>query len=350
MKFKKKTRRKSFKKGGSGRKNNRHNRVTRNKVEGSPSGTVCNPNSRKKKVGPNTCFTPKAVDLLRNLYNMKYPDQRVRASTPREILAEIQVNSKSECKKDICLINEFAKTPRDKNVLKALLFPPPQPKEWNDDPDAWLSNFDIIDVLRQYEASYPHFTFIGPSPIDYNTKLSGIRCVCPRLCRFNLENWLNHIEPERGVAVTKIGIIFNLDPHHKGGSHWVSMFVDLVDNFIFYFNSTSAPIPARINNLVLDIQKQGLNLKPPKKLSFHQNTLTSHQKWNSECGMYSLYFIITMLLREKEINYNSNTTPETQKMSAHELIDMFKGRNGYPRITDKDMFNKRKEYYSKNET
>lgn len=303
----------------------------------------CNPNARKNKIANNTCFTPKSIDLLKEYYNQNNPGSMIQSKEPKDILREIQLNTNQKCKEDICLINEFAKSKRDQNVLKALLFPPPRPEKWDQDPDTWLTNFDIMDVLNQYETAYPNFAFIGPSPINYNTRLSGIKCVCPKLCQLNLSKYLNHIDPKRGVPIDKIGIVFNLDPHHKSGSHWVSMFIDLVDNFVFFFNSTGSRIPKRINNLVIDVIRQGEKLTPPKKMVFHQNTNTAHQKANTECGMYCMYFIITMLLREKEINY---TSTESKKLSVSELIHLFKGTKGNPRIPDAQVFKKRNEYYS----
>ena len=36
---------------------------------------------------------------------------------------------------------------------------------------------------------------------------------------------------------TKIGVVFNLDPHNRGGSHWVSMYTDLMKGGIYFFDS-----------------------------------------------------------------------------------------------------------------
>ena len=43
------------------------------------------------------------------------------------------------------------------------------------------------------------------------------------------------------------------------------------------------------------IIKQGLALNPPIKFKFDQNYPKQHQYTTSECGMYSLYFIVSML-------------------------------------------------------
>ena len=54
------------------------------------------------------------------------------------------------------------------------------------------------------------------------------------------------------------------------------------------------------------VLKQGNELFSPKKMKFHQNHF-SHQKQNTECGMYSIYFIISMLLRRVDILADPNS-------------------------------------------
>ena len=93
--------------------------------------------------------------------------------------------------------------------------------------------------------------------------------------------------------INKIGIIFNLDKHNEPGSHWVSMFVDLSDKFIFYMDSALNPIPEEIISLKNKIIKQAEHLDI--HLDFDNNYPIMHQRGNNECGMYSLFFIITML-------------------------------------------------------
>ena len=296
---------------------------------------ICNPTARKNKITKNSCFTPKAVELLKSYYNTQHPNKKILKRNPRQILREIKKLAPTTCKSDVCIINKFTKNKRDANMLKALLYPPPKPENWDDDPDAWLSNFDIMDVLNQYEKSYPNFTLIGPSSIDYDTEIHPNQFVCRRLREFNLETYLQKTPP-----ITKIGVVFNLDPHYKGGSHWVSLFIDLEHYFIFYFDSNGNSIPANIKKFVDMVMKQASTLELPKKLEFHQNTKTEHQMTNTECGMYSLYFIITMLLREKEIKYDVEGGG-SQKMTTQELFDLFKNK----RIPDMFVFEKRDEYF-----
>ena len=43
------------------------------------------------------------------------------------------------------------------------------PKEWKKNLLNGLSNFDIEDVMKQYEKKYPSFIFMGPFPSDCPT-------------------------------------------------------------------------------------------------------------------------------------------------------------------------------------
>lgn len=293
----------------------------------------CNTISRKNKISKNSCFTNESLLLLKDSYNAKNPNMKITSTDGKHILREIQTKSNQVCREDLCLIEKFSNNKRDQDMLKTLLFTPPKPSEWYSDPDAWLSNFDIMKVLNQYQVSFPHFAFIGPSPIDYDTKMNKTTCVCRNLCEFQVRKYVEK-------KITKIGIVFNLDPHTKGGSHWVAMFVDLKDDFAFFFNSTGEKIPKRIHQFATTVINQGKELVPPKNITFHENTNTEHQKSNTECGMYCLYFIITMLIRKKEIGDDINV-PE---MNKEQLFDLFQGKTG--RLPDEKMLEKRDEYFS----
>jgi hypothetical protein len=43
-------------------------------------------------------------------------------------------------------------------------------------------------------------------------------------------------------GIRKVGFTINLDNHNESGSHWVSMFLDLDDKIIFYFDSANNPL------------------------------------------------------------------------------------------------------------
>jgi hypothetical protein len=166
-------------------------------------------------------------------------------------------------------------------------FAPKTPESWKLNPNQWLSSLDIIGVMKQYEKKYKCFEFIGPSPIDYDFMYGygNKQCVWPELCNFNLKDKIKN-------GKTKIGIIFNLDQHNKSGSHWVSLFINIKKKYIYYFDSAGNKIPEHILKFVNNIIKQSSDIS---KFDFDQNYPVEHQYGSTECGVYSLFFIIHML-------------------------------------------------------
>lgn len=154
-------------------------------------------------------------------------------------------------------------------------------------PNTWLSNFNIDDVLGQYELSYPHFKAIQTATIDFD-EICYVKDLCKLRNKEELEEYLK-------MGKTKIGVVFNLDKFSEDGSHWVSLFIDLQDKFVFYFDSNGDKIPSEIKKLVENIKKYAKELEEPIELVEYNNYKVEHQKEDSECGMYSLFFIITML-------------------------------------------------------
>jgi hypothetical protein len=207
-------------------------------------------------------------------------------------------------------------TKLESDLLEA--FAPEAPKEWNINPNEWLSSLDILKVMNQYEKKYKCFDFLGPSPIDYDShKLHG-ECVWEELCNFDLEKYIRN-------GYTKIGIVFNLDPHYKGGSHWVSLFINIKHKKIFFFDSTGEPIPKQIEKFVNTVIKQGKEQVVPIYFKFDQNYPIEHQYGNTECGIYSIFFITHML---------------EDKITGHYLKTHI--------LKDKYIENFRKVYYNKN--
>jgi hypothetical protein len=145
--------------------------------------------------------------------------------------------------------------------------------------------------MKQYEKKYKCFTFIGPSPIDYDTHKRYGECVWEELCHFSLANEIKN-------GKKKIGVVFNLDPHYKQGSHWVSLFINLERGLIFFFDSVGERVPAKIKQFVKEVTLQGRQLSgvnKPIKFTFDENYPFEHQYQDTECGVYSLFFIISLL-------------------------------------------------------
>lgn len=283
----------------------------------------CNPAIKNKSL-KNTCYDKKSLLLIKKEFNKNHSNDLIETSDPNKIIDELKVKMKS-CSKEDCWLQEI-NNPDLKKKVNNYLFAPKQPKEWKNQPHYWLSNYDILEVLKQYEEKFSNFKFIGPTPIDFDSKpyVLDDSCVWQELCEFNLQKYIKK-------NIDKIGIVFNLDKHNQSGSHWVSMFIDLQDRFIFYLDSALNPIPQEIENLKNKILKQAAQANMP--LDFDTNYPIMHQRGNNECGMYSLFMIITMLTKKVK-----NRTLKTKK----QRINYFKKR-----IPDSFVFEYRDIYFNK---
>ena len=101
-----------------------------------------------------------------------------------------------------------------------------------------------------------------------------------------------------GNGINKIGFVFNTDKHYKGGSHWISMYLDLDKKLLFFFDSAGNKVPKQIEKLMKEIERQCLD--NDIQIKKDTNYPKVHQRENTECGMYCLYFIISLL--EKKHN------------------------------------------------
>ena len=240
----------------------------------------------------DSCYTPKILLTIRDAYNKDHEkDDQIHETDP-EKLWHILKDRFVHCKKEDCWLSEI-KDERLRTKIDRYIFSPDKPYEWKINPNAWLSNYDIMNVLEQYEDKYKHFKLIGPTPIDFDLVKHG-SCVQNELCKFNLHEYIKS-------GKTKIGIVFNLSPSTSSGSHWVSMFIDAKERVIFFFDSAGDTIPDEIQKLVDRIQTQAKEMSG-KQYTYYENHPQEHQFGNTECGVYSLFFIITMLTGRTEFH------------------------------------------------
>jgi hypothetical protein len=266
-----------------------------------------------------SCYSKKDIIFLTNAYNRdkKTKNQIEIGKKDKNILwLELNNKLKKDCNNEWCWLEQsFVPVPYAKKKIKEK-FKPEKPEEWNKNPFEWLNSDDIRNVMKQYEKKYPSFLFIGPVPVDCPSSitctLSGldVNILINRLCK------------------TKLGIIYNLDKHDEPGSHWVSCFFDFKKCRILYFDSVGLPPPKMILNFLIKMKEscQDYYLKTfgkEKKAKIYANT-TKFQFGNSECGVFSLHFIISNL----------------KGANIHEM----KKEN----INDKIMNDLRKKYYRPN--
>jgi hypothetical protein len=178
-------------------------------------------------------------------------------------------------------------TDSEKEYLRKTYLRPVQPSKWKEDPDMWLDSTNIEAVMKQYEEAYPEFEFMGPFPIDFAapdpyTTGPQKKCLIREMCGLRI------LEAQK-KGTKYIGIVYNLDPHFKGGSHWVANFIDIPKKKCYYFDSYGYEPPKQIATFMKWLHRE----VPDMKLFFNARRF---QMQGSECGMYSLYFIIRMLM------------------------------------------------------
>lgn len=195
---------------------------------------------------------------------------------------------KTRCKGERCWLEKAPLDQQKKKALSKKYFRPTMPDNWMNDPDEWLDSNNISDVMKQYEETFPEFKFFGTNPIDfsapdpYNPQAAKERkCLNDEICKMNLKAL-------QLAGKTKLGFVYNLDPSNKGGSHWIASFTDIPGHRTYYFDSYGMKAPPQIARFM-----RSLTLQDPKmKLAYNARRF---QYGDTECGVYSLYFLIRML-------------------------------------------------------
>ncbi len=377
------------------RKTNRRNRrlrkPRRTHKRGGAQKPNCSPEVKNETINPHTCYTPDVLIKIKDAYNKSHSkSEYIPWSNPQEIWRTLNKRLVN-CAKEDCWLS----TIKDKQLeqeLKDVIFAPEHPPEWLKNPNEWLTDLDISNVMRQYEKTYSNFKFIGPSPIDFDSRVkrgelpwadpgnsSDKICVWEELCHLDIAKLM-----KRGI--TQVGMVFNLDRYDEPGSHWVSLYVSLGERgkmnkmnkmnktaggpsdvsiqweqsfadpiggskkykkevegpFIFYFDSTGREAPDEIITLIDRIVKQCNAMTSKIKIKSYNNNGRDHQKSNTECGMYSLFFVITMLTNKLE----DKTMPNGElELGFNEKIALFRDAT----IPDKYVELYRHKYFNKPE-
>jgi len=254
-----------------------------------------------------TCYTSEMLIKMSNLWNARHPDKTIYSNDPQVIWNHLKQSIGNACNTEACWLKQnFVKHNLDTNLLN-YTFAPTSPQEWNNNPTEWLSSIDIANVMKQYEHIYKDFEFIGPSPINFDTHKMYGECVWEELCNFNLQNQIKE-------GKNKIGVVFNLDPDYKEGSHWVALFINIKTETIMFFCSYGDNPHRQIIKFMNKVIKQG----KPFGISFKKIiNKTRHQYTDGECGMYCLFFIISLIK-------NNNTDKFKKKIPDDKMIKLRK--------------------------
>jgi len=270
----------------------------------------CSPNYADQTI---SCFTKDALLKIIRTYNKNHMDpiKVNNKDNKSDIWEAIQMKMNDRCGEDeACWLEQgfLKKMPEFDQYFKPLA-PLGQYQ--------WLSTDDIFNVMTQYDQKYDDFKFVGPLPMDF-LNLSDPDSKY-------LQNLNVNREKQKGYKT--IGVIFNMDPSTKGGSHWIAMNIDLRKGEIQFFDSYGdkkgyqnkfklpyhdsygtyhrdgvISMPPQIQKFVFQIMKRitpknafsgGAGRKKGVKMPYNLRINTiQHQFANSECGIYSMLFVL----------------------------------------------------------
>ena len=289
------------------------------------SGT-CSPIRTENHKRFNTCLTFSELVTIGSAYNMivqnnKNRDNRMLKtinkssfSSSKRLINALEDRFSKACPpnndgmgQDQCWLEQpiFKLNARDLYNTLQRKFRPLMPMSWKADKNHLLNTFDILKVLKQYEDKYDDFEFLGVYPLNFMEKdeRNDDMCVIGDICHLQMKK---HIESEKKFKKKQFALVHNMDPHDQPGSHWVALYINIDSSdprFGFgYYDSygydESYQVQKLYNTVVNQLRQLNLEIPP-----FIKNK-KRHQFKNTECGMFSIMFVILCLenkIKIKEI-------------------------------------------------
>lgn len=267
------------------------------------------------KYDKGSCISKETLqDIARN-FNKSSSNVNININNDKEEIVNVlnkEFEKKFNCKDQLCWLNQsFVKRMNNVNLEK-FTFKPVGPQQKLD----WLSTTNINDVIEQYERKYKNFLFLGAVPYDFQ-ELRQLEMGK----ELNFDDVINgklNEEYNKDEKINHLGMVINLDPHDKPGSHWVALYSNFDNNQIYFFDSFGKKPRRKIKKFINKIAKYMYKKKYNSTLPINtvieelkNNNITTeienlskfdirynqiqHQFKNTECGVYSINFIIRLV-------------------------------------------------------
>lgn len=290
------------------------------KIKTKKGGSGMEPDEKcapSKKFTDGSCFSLTSLRKIAENYNKRNQNKIDTSLGKKELVEELESKLSNKCNEQTCWLRlDFVKEMENPEIEENT-FRPTGPRQKYE----WLSTTHINDVVEQYQNVHKDFLFLGAVPLDFEElPVLGIGDI-----NFNeLERQGKH----------KIGLVINLDEHNQTGSHWVSLYTDLKKKQVYFFDSVGRKPVKKIRKFINKITKylymKKYNSRLPindviekiknvkggrekkeesiKSNEYIQNLLSGgfdirynniqHQFKNSECGVYSINFIVRLVSGE----------------------------------------------------
>jgi len=262
-----------------------------------------------KTFSDNSCFSLESLIEIASKYNEKNDDKIKIIKDKKHLVEQLTSKFSNSCSQQTCWLRMDLLKEIDNEEIHNHTFRPIGPEKKNE----WLSTTHINDVIDQYHNKYSEFMYLGTVPYDFEElTILGLHNIDFK----KLKNENKH----------KLGMVINLDEHHQSGSHWVALYTDLSEKQVYFFDSVGKKPGKKIKKFINKIVKffykneynENLVLNNLDKLCKNKHIVKKlnsfdikynqiqHQFKNSECGVYSINFILRLLNGEtfEEITNN----------------------------------------------
>lgn len=295
-----------------------------------------------KKYSEDSCFTLESLIDMSNAFN-NYVDMGKINKTKiifnvngtdnlkKELVKQLNNRLKDICEDQLCWVRQdFVKLTKNKKDITKNTFRPIGPQGRF----SWLSTSDIDNVVNQYESIYPDFKYLGTVPMDFDDlPVLGIS-------NLNLDKLYNS-------GKYRLGMVLNTDEHYKNGSHWIGLYADIKNFKIYFFDSYGKQPEKRVRNFVRRIAKwcvdkhlkndadcsdsfmkpniqNNIEKIPNVDIRYNHNR---QQYKGSECGVYSINFILRLLKNETFDDIINNKLPDDKVNKCREIYFTFDDKN-----------------------
>jgi hypothetical protein len=234
------------------------------------------------------CFSDNDLIEIAKNYNLFY-NETIDLTLPRRDLLNLLVEKTQEkfrCGSGSCWLQQKFMKGVSKEIKRK--YKPQGPLD-----DKWLNTLDINNIMDRYTHVYSDFKWLGAVPLDFE-----------ELDLYSEVDFRN---------LNKLGLVINFDPHTKKGKHWVALYAELKNNKIFYFDSYGGrPEQREIRDFIKRLKKY---CSDRDRVDYRYNKIR-HQFKHSECGVYSVNFIIRLLGGESFKSITENITKDSAMQSC----------------------------------
>jgi hypothetical protein len=190
----------------------------------------------------------------------------------KEILEQIDVKPSESRKDNIDIIKKNVgkfMVDSKNDIVRAIT-------KW--DTNGWLSNFDIDDILTQYNG-VNDFYYLGCERLDF--------------WYFKPEKWKEIKLSDLLGKFTKFGLVLNLYGFKfKYRKHWISIFIDTTGKMITidYLDSSDFKMPDQVAHLLYHFALMfSIYLQKKVQINFNTDII---QQFDGDCGIFAIDFIV----------------------------------------------------------